>query len=283
VINLFSKAYEVAFKYTCPVIISSRTIDNVDRCGGGAFVIINDEGWIITAAHILDTFKSFNENHQKILKYQQEVDNIKNNKSLKEKNKKIKIKSLNKEPNWLTHISYLWDGFNRSLLDVKVLVENDLAVGRLDPFVPRDNALYPVFKNPDEIKYGTSLCKLGFPFHNVTATYSPERNTFDLSDGALPVPIFPIEGIYTRDEIVVYQDGKTAKYLETSSPGLRGQSGGPIFDAEGKIWAIQSHTDSLPLEFSTVENQYINVGKGVHPEVIKKILDDNGIKYSMSD
>ena len=56
---MFSHAYEIAFQYTLPVIVSSRTLGNTVQCGGGAFVVINREGWILTVAHIFETATKF--------------------------------------------------------------------------------------------------------------------------------------------------------------------------------------------------------------------------------
>lgn len=79
------------------------------------------------------------------------------------------------------------------------------------------------------------------------------KKIFEIKDLA-SIPFFPIEGIYTRD---VYS-GKTQDdlmdilFLETSSPGLKRQSGGPICDADGNIYAIQSQNFTLPLGFKGV-------------------------------
>ncbi len=80
--------------------------------------------------------------------------------------------------------------------------------------------------------------------------------------------------------------------METSTPGLKGQSGGPIFDKDGNIWAVQSATNSLPLDFSpkvkhngreVTENQFLNVGIGTHVETVCKTLDHLSISYEKSD
>ena len=71
-----------------------------------------------------------------------------------------------------------------------------------------------------------------------------------------------------------------------------GQSGGPIFDATGTVWGVQSHTSHLPLGFSPgvpggrpheKEHQFLNVGRGVHPATIVGVLKKSGIKHSVSD
>lgn len=151
-----------------------------------------------------------------------------------------------------------------------------MAVGRLEPFDPKAMSTYRTLKNPSNLPIGTSLCRLGFPFHSIKASYDEEKDSFVLPPGTLPVPRFPIDDIYTRNVVMgKSKDGKyEIKFLETSSAGLRGQNGGPIFDTQGRVWAIQSRTVHFPLGFSpkvkkngqeVEENQFLNVGLGVHP------------------
>ena len=112
------------------------------------------------------------------------------------------------------------------------------------------------------------------------------------------MPLFPLEGIYTRT--VTYADPTgnikiPLKQIETSSPGLRGQSGGPTFDTHGTIWAIQSQTRHYPLGFGDnanglshkaaehLQNQYLNVGLGVHSETIIEFCKSNNIQIHISE
>ena len=103
-----------------------------------------------------------------------------------------------------------------------------------------------------------------------------------------------MEGLYTR----TLQAGKSGdgrydiKFLETSSPGLKGQSGGPILDANGTVWGVQSRTDNYQYGFiarterngmEVEEDQSINLGVGIHPELIVSFLTDNGIRFYLSD
>ncbi len=164
--------------------------------------------------------------------------------------------------------------------------------GHIKNYDPAFIKNYPVFKEPVHLQHGTSLCKLGFPFYDVKAGYDKEKNSFSFGPSVFPIPRFPLEGMFTRDIAA----GKSAdglydiKFLETSSPGLRGQSGGPIFDTKGRIWAIQSQTRHLPLGFSpkiksgnkeVEENQFLNVAWGAHVETILKFLDQHSIKYTL--
>ena len=107
------------------------------------------------------------------------------------------------------------------------------------------------------------------------------------------MPRFPNDGIHTR--VVIFVDEKSKRkveFIETSSPGLRGQSGGPIFDTEGNLWGLQSRTFHHSLGFSPKikiknkefeEQQFLNVGVGAHVKEIIKFLDKHGIKYTTSE
>jgi hypothetical protein len=139
------------------------------------------------------------------------------------------------------------------------------------------------------------LCRLGFPFHSIEPTYDAGKDTFELPAGSVPLPLFPIEGILTRFVEVVVPTGQPKpnyplRYLETSSPGLKGQSGGPIFDTHGTVWAIQSKTQHYPLGFNPEvpgeharEHQFLNVGWGVHAATIVAAMKEKGISFQQSD
>lgn len=290
---MFSDAYQLAVAFTRPVIVSSKLLDGTVNAGCGAFVVVNDEGWIITVAHILNSQFKAEQDAKDVKLYKERVQLIESDQNLKQKDKIKKINRLKTDKKWITNNS-IWLGDGVKLVDAKILPEGDLLVAKLDPFDPKFITKYPIFKNPATLKHGTSLCKLGFPFYDIKSTYDEANDRFTLAPGTLPLPFFPIEGIFTRNIIHGNsKDGKyVLKYLETSTPGLKGQSGGPIFDTKGTIWAIQSRTKHFPLGFSPKitrngkeieENQFLNVGWGVHPELIAAFLNDNGIKFSMSD
>lgn len=290
---MFSKAYELASNFTSPVIISLRFLDKSIQCGCGAFIILNEEGWIMTVAHVMQSYFILQKHQREIAKYHNQVQTIQQDQQLSIQQKTIEIARLKTNPKWITNNSFWWSDDKAVIKDVKALPEADFVVGRLEPFDSKLVKNYPVLKNPSKLGKGTSLCKLGFPFHDIQATFDEATNTFKLAPGALPIPRFPLEGIYTRDaHIGKSKDGKyEIKLLETSSPGLRGQSGGPIFDIEGTIWSVQSKTDHLPLGFSpkivkegkeVEEHQFLNVGLGIHPELMISFLKDNDIKFTMS-
>jgi len=50
---MFSKAVAIAAEFTRPVIISTRLENQQVNCGMATFIMINDKGWAITAAHVV--------------------------------------------------------------------------------------------------------------------------------------------------------------------------------------------------------------------------------------
>jgi hypothetical protein len=278
---MFTNAYNKATKFTKPVIISTRTFDGEVKCGCGAFVLLNSEGWILTVAHVLNSFLASQEHKVEIDKYNQAVEGIKNDLSLNEKQKRKKINRITPNKKWITNHSFWWGANETKIDEFKFFYEGDIAIGQI--------------KNPKNIKIGTSLCKLGYPFYEIKATFDESKNSFVLADGALPLPFFPLEGMYTRNIHMKSETNKTnfeIKFLESSSPGLKGQSGGPTFDKDGIVYAIQSRTQHFPLDFSPSverngkkieENQFLNVGWGVHPDLIVSFLNEHKVKFDIVD
>jgi len=82
-----------------------------------------------------------------------------------------------------------------------------------------------------------------------------------------------------------------------STPGLRGQSGGPLFDKDGKIYGMQFATSHLHLGFDVQDKEIMNnckktkvsnypflhVGICVHVDKIKAFLLQHNIAFTESD
>lgn len=292
---MFTKAYKIASEFCRPVVISFRYIDGTIDNGISAFTLLNKEGWIITVEHIIRPLLIKQQHDREIAEYQKKIKEIEENKDLKINQKNKKIRKLNKNNKWITNLSLWWGRDDLKVAEIKALSEADFAAIRLEPSTPFETlTTFPIIKNPKDLAPGTSLCKLGFPFYKIDVSFDENKKLFIFAPNSLPIPRFPIEGIFTRNiHAGKSKDGKyDIKFIETSSPGLRGQSGGPIFDANGVVWGIQSRTNHLPLGFSPKikkgnkeieENQFLNVGIGVHPELIFTFLKDNNIKFTESD
>ncbi|WP_400246207.1 serine protease [Methanomethylophilus alvi] len=287
---MFAKACERVYKFTRPLIISTRTVDGTVSSSCGTFIIINPEGWILTAGHLFDSF----------VKYQQDMKKIKEVEEINARKASMAVQgamtlpdTIQPDPKWITNHSFWWGGDGLRITSVYVNREIDIALAKLDGFRPDMVQEYPIFRDPDTMRPGTSICRTGFPFANIATDFDEGSKSFRIRNGVLPLPFFPNDGIHTRN---VLKQNKSKEgnydmlYVETSTPGLKGQSGGPIFDTNGHIYAMQVQTNHIPLGFhpiseydgkSIVENQFLNVGIGVHGKLLQQIMRDHHISFKV--
>ena len=290
---MFQKAIKEAQQYTLPVVVSYRRQDAATGSSIGAFIVLNEDGWILTACHIVSKMQEFAQELSSYNDYMAKIASLGAEGKLTRAERKKKIRSFAKPTtNPISNFSSWWgrDGWRVDSFHLNPLA--DVAIGKIIGFDKTVVKTYPVFKNPAvSFDVGENLCKLGFPFHSIKPTFDEGVNMFQLPVGALPIPLFPIEGIFTRTVIVKDEKNQTAsaEFVETSSPGLRGQSGGPTFDAQGRVWAMQSKTVHLPLGFSPEvpnhrnrEHQFLNAGMGTHANTIIPILKGSGVNFSIS-
>lgn len=84
----------------------------------------------------------------------------------------------------------------------------------------------------------------------------------------------------------------TVTGFEMSTPGLRGQSGGTVFDTQGKVWGMQSQTGHLDLNFDVdqlvnrdgvqkrvQDSAFLHVGLCVHINALKAFMMKNGVHF----
>lgn len=195
---------------------------------------------------------------------------------------------------WISNISFWWGQNGVTFERFFANALSDLAVARLNGFKFKEGQKFPCFGNSNiELPQGRVLCRLGFPFHSIQATFDQEKSAFTFAPGSLPIPRFPLDGILTRHVNLLNEaDGGIAKFIEISTPGLRGQSGGPVFDVNGVVWGIQSQTRHLELGFQPTieqkgkriqENQFLNVGLASSVSEVVKLFENAGVKYEKAD
>lgn len=287
---MFTEAYEIAKQYTKPLVVSIRFYDKKIKGGLGSFIILNDEGWLMTAAHNFGAAIAFNKHQKELKEYDEKIQNIKN-KQLKESKKNALLRAIKPNKKWVTNFAIMLSGKPIKIEESYIYGKHDIAFFRIAKSAVENQKVFPKIIDPSTIKPGTSLCKLGYPFIEFTPNFVESIKQFELPKD-MAYTLFPIEGIYTRNLQSNEEDnGIKVKFLETSSPGLKGQSGGPIFDNNGNIYAIQSKNITIPIGFKgTVkdkgkiieENQFLNTGIGVHPETLIYFLDKHNIKYALA-
>jgi hypothetical protein len=293
---MFKKAYAIAANYTWPIVMPRQTVEGKCYCSIGSMVILNQQGWFLTAYHMISAWKKLIEEKIKTDEHEASEKAIKDT-MLKKSERKSRLAKLGKLQRDATrNYAGYWGREGLNLVECFYNKVVDLAVGRLEPFDSSWVTQYPIIKNPSiPFTPGVSLCKLGFPFHSIKPSYNESRHTFEMPPFSSPLPLFPIDGILTRmmELVLIPPDIELplypVRFIETSSPGLRGQSGGPIFDTNGVVWGIQIRTRPFPLGFEPIvpgkgvkEHQFLNVGIGVHAVTIVGLLKEQGIECQLS-
>lgn len=288
---MFRDACTAARGYTFPVIIPSRKVNGECAAGLGAFIILNSDGWFLTAAHIGDELSKLSASVTRINERAGKEAEIRADKSLSPPQRRKKLRELGKtKPTDVCNFGVLWSNTGATVNGLRRLAHVDLGVGKLEDVDMSKFSVFPKFhKEHDQSDVGVTVCRSGFPFHSIETSWDDASNSFTFPNGIFPVPMFANEGIISRFIAVVVEDedpplGYDRRLFETSTPGLRGQSGGPIFDADGRIWGIQSRTTSYELGFSPEvkgkpEHQFLNVGMAVDSCTVCSFLDGLGISY----
>ncbi len=282
---MFANACQVALNYTRPVAVSIRQHDGTVRTDIGSFIVLNSDGWAITAGHVFDSLVKFTEDKKKI----SEINDI--NASRVQKNGSLSSE-IKLDKTMITNHSFWWGWDGVAMNDILVNRQADIAIGKLTNFNPRWVNEYPVFADPSSIRIGESVGRIGFPFIDIVPKFHPESNAFE-------IPKITEKSAYASSGMisVIGERGRSKDdtcdivNIETSETGLRGQSGGPIFDVEGRLVGMQVMTVHRALGFHPtaeldgqkyLENQFLNAGVGLHISTIMQLLDSRGIDYNRS-
>jgi hypothetical protein len=267
---VFVEALSIANHFTYPYVGLRHRASGEVNATIGAFVVVNDEGWALTAAHIVND----------ILAAEQQ-----------------RTGDLPDEDPVTDHVE-IWatPGFapgKPALAEARVRPFSDIAAVKFDAFDAGVFSAFPVLRDDDAepIECGMSVCRLGYPFHYIDAGFDDDRRQFQLPGSAFPVPAFALDGIVARFSQMTSEDGSASGlFIETSTPGLRGQSGGPLLDVAGRVCGIQSHTSHLDLGFDAhysaddevvTERQFLNVGAATHVSEIRSLLGEAGVRYQL--
>jgi len=291
---MFVKAIEEVTKFTRPICTITRNYNETSISPGAATLFfVNELGYAITCKHVADLISNrdaINAHYSNFRKEKEAIGKNKYNQRIKELETKygfkddmvIQLQQL--FINVTSDPSLSFRSVNHPKYDLAILI-----------FENFKNPLYQSYarfvKDSSILKQGEFLCRLGFPFPEFTQfKYNQANDDIEWTDVHLVnVPAFPIEGMLTRN----LSDGNRIFGLELSTPGLRGQSGGPLFNKAGLICGMQSATNHLHLGFDMKNHEYksggktiratnqpfLHVGNCIHPDVIKEFLKENNVKY----
>ncbi|MCF0057793.1 serine protease [Dyadobacter sp. CY356] len=291
---MFVEAIERVDQFTRPIHFIARYYGGSDIIPGtGTLFFINEDGFAITCRHIARQILYANQIYENYLKFKGELRRFERDPGFETQKQFLEGKyKINSE----TPIRILSNFINcvnaYKSLTIHLHPTQDLAVIQFRDYETKFYQGYATFlKDTRDVKQGKYLCRLGYPFPEFT-NYQLNKNTNDIEwikEGRINTPSFPIDGIITRH----IGESNSIVGIEMSTPGLRGQSGGPLFDRNGTIYGMQSATRHLHLGFDQVNREvitegqrkrvsnfpFLNVGQCVHVDVIKNYLRELKISF----
>ncbi len=278
---MFANAIKEVGNYTRPILTITREYgSSVVRRGSATLFFVNDEGDAVTCRHVAKMIMDADKINRRYEDFKKERENGTPVSVLEEK--------YGYKPGVIAEMRHNFVDSVDKITSIQCLFHptQDLAVIRLNGYgkiIYRGHAVFS--KNDAEIQPGDFLCRLGFPFPEFTGYFydSVKDNIGFDPNGKLVTPRFPIEGMMTRH--LAGEKGEMIGF-ELSTPGLRGQSGGPLFDKNGIVYGMQYRTGHLPLGFDLPDKNasaFLNVGHCVSAGIIKKFLEEHHIKFYTED
>tara|TARA_R110002124_G_scaffold287287_1_gene472288 strand:+ start:11351 stop:12235 length:885 start_codon:yes stop_codon:yes gene_type:complete len=291
---MFEKAIENASKFTRPIHSIQRGYKGKKIIPGAATLFfVNDEGYALTCKHVIGLIANSEKINKKYSDFKTDLNKVipqKRKATLKGLERKHKI-----EPNATVQIKNSFVDCVDTMTGFKWHLHSkyDLAILKFEGFNKILVNDFPRFKkDTSTIQQGSMLCRLGYPFPEFS-NYKYDKINDDIvwtKNGKNSSPRFPINGMVTR----FLADDKNQKIgIELSTPGLRGQSGGPLFDGDGIICGMQNRTKHLHLGFDIEGKEiqvkgktkkvndysFIHLGECIHVDVIKKFLKNHNVSF----
>lgn len=290
---MFADAIDTAAQFTRPVHSIFRHFGSTEvQRSAATLFFVNSDGWALTCRHVAEQFLAASQvsaNYQSFKaekaalpgKNRRHLENALEKKYGLGKATVVELKS--------SFISCIHGPLN---LDIHLHPELDLALLKFSDFTALGVTNFPVFaQDGSKLRQGRFLCRLGFPFPEFTNfAYDAATDAIDWStQGIDQVPRFPIEGMVTRH---ISASGEIVSF-EMSTPGLRGQSGGPAFDTQGRIWGMQAATAHLDLNFDVEmevsregrkkrisDYAFLHVGHCIHLDVLKSFMRQHNVSFN---
>ena len=295
---MFISAIERVSKFTRPVNTIMRLYGGKQLIPGSATMFfVNEEGYAVTCKHVVEMIASSDHINNHFNQFKKERQGIAQDGKHKANLKGLELK-FKYNPDSVIQVKNNFVDCVDSMTGFTWHIHPtyDLAILKFNGYKTlhyQDCAKF--LKNGNDIKQGKFLCRLGFPFPEFT-NFTYNQSTDDIEwtrEGISHSPQFPIEGMVTR----FLAEQNKLYGIELSTPGLRGQSGGPLFDEKGRILGMQFSTKHLHLGFDLVDKEimvnngvkkisdysFLHLGQCIHSETIKEFLREHNVKFYEED
>ncbi len=290
---MYVKAIERVDQFTRPVHTITRTYEGLIYPGASTIFFVNENGVAITCKHVLNIIAQADHINARFNQFKAERQNLPRDAKYKKSLLGLEMKygykketAVQIKNNFLNTVDRI--GNIRGLAHPTL----DLAIIAFEGFNQKFYNSHAVFVgDSSKIKQGKSLCRLGYPFPEFNNfRHNPDTDDIEWTNIGNPnSPKFPMDGIVTR----FGADGNQVISIEMSTPGLRGQSGGPLFDTDGLVYGMQYMTSHLHLGFDMQDKEiihegkktkasnypFLHVGHCIHVDRIKEFLAQNNIKF----
>jgi len=291
---MFSRAIEAVDAFTRPIHTITRTYGGLISPGASTLFFVNEEGVAITCKHVINLIVQAQKVTDNYLNFKKERDQLPKDGKYRSNFARLKIKYHYKKQT-VVQIKNNFINSVAPITGIRTITHPtlDLGIIKFEGFTQKFYNSFATFvKDSAKILQGRYLCRLGYPFPEYNNfRFNPSTDDIEWTNtGTILSPRFPIDGIITRH---IGDKNKQIIGIEMSTPGLRGQSGGPLFDTDGLIYGMQYATQHLHLGFdikdmeivsdgkkSRISNYpFLHVGQCIHADRIKDFLTLHKIKF----
>lgn len=292
---MFIEAIEKILQFTRPLHTISRTYSGLLLPGSATIFFVNEQGVAVTCKHVAQLIINADKMSQQYLQYKVERNRIARDPKYKKNVMGLDVKFHYTKDSFIQMKNNFVNCFDKiENITIHMHQDLDLAILEFKGFNEIRYQSHATFlKDGTQIKQGKYLCRVGFPF--------PEYNNFRYNEsnddiewtteGLNHSPAFPLDGIITR--MMATAPGQPFTGIEMSTPGLRGQSGGPLFDTQGLVYGMQYATRHLHLGFDMYDKEiiqdgtrkkisnhpFLHVGQCIHADSIKAFLNQHQVSY----
>lgn len=291
---MFQQSIEHVSQFTRPIHTITRTYGGRKIIPGAATLFfVNEDGYAVTCKHVVEMLLGSETLAKKHAAFCTERERLPRDGKFKRNLKGLELKyqytaetRIQAKNTFVDCVDYM-SGFTTHLHP-----KFDLAIIKFNDYKTLRYTGHAVFKkDTTQIKPGETLCRLGFPFPEFN-NFAYNETTDDIewtAEGVKSSPRFPIDGMVTR---FLAEDNQVYG-IEMSTPGLRGQSGGPLFNRDGIVYGMQFSTKHLHLDFDIIDKEilihnklqkvsdysFLHLGQCIHANVIKEFLAAHHVKY----